>query len=124
MKIPLKRALLSVLVLPGLGQYRNGQKIKGIVFFVFVVIIVTGYLTQIAFLFSDYFASIISLSDPASMVNPKETVKTFHYGLIKSTAFWGIAGLIVWISSGVDAYMVAIRLYGDVEKEEIKAKKS
>lgn len=122
MNLAWKRALLSGLVLPGLGQYQNGQKIKGIIYFALVFIVVVGYVSQIGFLFSDYMQSILSLSDPASTVYPKEAVKTFFYGLLKCTAFWGIIGLIVWVSSGIDAHRVAIRKYGNVDESEIKHK--
>lgn len=107
MKAPLRRALLSGLVLPGLGQWGNGQRIKGASFILAALIVVGGLLYQAFDLFLKYFQAIGQLSSPQAMIDPMQVYKTFVIGILHVFALWTALGLVVWTSSALDAYFTA-----------------
>ena len=107
MKTPMKRAALSVVVLPGVGQYQNGQKAKALFFALAALIIVVGLVFQIFQIFSDYMRFLSQLAEPDFVTTPMEALKGFWMQLLKLFLLWGTAGIVVWTAAGVDAYRTA-----------------
>jgi hypothetical protein len=121
MNLPIKRALLSGLIYPGIGQFANKQRAKGFIFSAVATFVVAGLLWQFGMLFIGYFKAIGSLADPTLMVSPMATIKTFWTGLFRVLAFWGGLGAIVWVGSAVDAYYIAKMKYGDIDSTDLKS---
>lgn len=120
MKKATKRALMSLLVLPGLGQIQNGQKIKGIVFMVVVIGLLAGFCVNIYDVMKVYFDSLLNFTSPESMQSSMEVMKNFLGGMSKAMMVWIFPALIIWAGSGIDAYFCAKKIYGKDEGAENK----
>ena len=118
MKLAVKRALLSAVIYPGLGQIKNGQKIKGVIFMVVATALVVALLYKFGVMMGDYFRTIQSFADPAGDFSLQRSIFTFWGRMLKVFAFFLFMGLIVWGAAGLDAYLSAKRKWGDVDDEE------
>lgn len=72
MKIHVKAALLSALVLPGLGQLYKGEKVKGVI----LIIIVNIFILAALYMILKYLAPLI-LS--AQMKGESDTIKILEH---------------------------------------------
>ena len=117
MKTPLKRALYSALILPGLGQWNNQQKIKGLLFMGAAIFVVGGLLWQFAGFFSEYFKAIGQLANPEFIEPPTQALKNVLLKMLTAMAFWTALAVVIWTASGLDAYYTARRMT-DGEREE------
>ena len=120
MKLPIKRALLSGIVIPGLGQFKNGDKLKGAIYLLASLLVVAGFLYKIAFIFSDYFQAMASFADPAFNASPNIQISVFFKNLMRTFLVWGAAGFLVWGASAADAYYSAKRKFGNIEENDLK----
>jgi len=101
MKQKFLAALLSALVVPGLGQIINHQIKKGIIFMVIVFILLIAGTVQLAILLS---ASIRG----GQVLNPLDTLSVLqHLRYQDLSALWIIVSIfgIVWLYSLVDAFL-------------------
>jgi hypothetical protein len=112
MKKSIKHALFSGLLLPGLGQLKNGDKIKAFVFFFLVIVIVGGFTYSIGTVMSSYFKALLNIE---TMGDTRSILGTYLTAVMKSFVYWGLAGSLVWGISALDAYLVANRKWGDKE---------
>ncbi len=120
MKLPIKRAILSGVIIPGLGQFKNGDKLKGAIYLLAALLVVAGLLTKTGYIFSDYFKAVAAYADPMTASSPAVEVKTFLGNLMKTFLVWGLAGLLVWGASAGDAYFSAKRKYGDIDERKLR----
>jgi hypothetical protein len=112
MKKSIKHALYSGLLLPGIGQWKNGDKIKAYIFILFVVLIVGGFTYSMVVIMSGYFKALMNLE---GVMDPTAIIRTHLTAIMKSFVYWGLAGAIIWAASGLDAYLVAKKKWGDAE---------
>ena len=106
MKVATRAALLSGLVLPGLGQYYNRQHLKGVVIMAVTVLLVGVMGWRIYFLI--YHALMVpEVLDRLPFSLTPQLIERLHRQAYAQN--WWLLGLIValWLYSIVDAYHAA-----------------
>jgi hypothetical protein len=106
MKVATRAALLSGLILPGLGQYYNHERLKGVVIMTVTVLLVGALGWRIFFLvYHTLWVPEILERFPFSLT--PQLVERLHRQAYARN--WWLLSLIValWLFSIVDAYRVA-----------------
>ena len=101
MKLNVKAALLSALILPGLGQLYKGEKVKGAV----LIIIVNIFLLTAVYMVLKYAAPLIISAGAGGKVDANQIIDRLHHGgpaVRTLLTFFCALWLYGWIDAAVD----------------------
>ena len=107
MRIAVKRALYSGLIIPGWGQMANQQKVKGAIFMFLAIVVLCGFLIHLGVAFIDYAKALGDLADPETFISTQEMMMRFFKQMMYALIIWTPVGLAIWIASAADAYWTA-----------------
>ena len=119
---PVEKSIIYSLVLPGLGQYANGQKAKAIVLMVLGLIIFTGMTVHLVIVLTGYIngymEAVFSIAEnTATIVSPQALIQKLLHQLVIICAIWGAPAVAIWGVATADAYVVAKRKLGESAKK-------
>lgn len=93
--------IYSVAVMPGLGQYRLGYRVRGLVFVVLTLACFVGFVVQFVGPFQAVLMSHLDITGDAAHNAPR---------LLPIVVRWVVLLLIVWVGAGADAYYLSGKL--------------
>lgn len=104
MKINVKAALMSALILPGLGQLYKGEKIKGVI----LIVLVNIFILAAFFMVLKYVGPLLVSAGLNGKIDPNMVLERLHTGgaavRYLLAAFCGL-----WLYSWIDAGLVKPR---------------
>ena len=117
MKKAVAHGLMSGLVLPGMGQIRNGQKTLGVVLAMIALAIFCGSIIHFGFVITDYAKQVGNFADPSYMGNTRAAITMLFKNIMKVLMLWIVPLIGVFVFSGIQAYQYAKKL----EEKEAEA---
>jgi len=101
MKKTVLSPLLSAFVFPGIGQLKNRQYLKGIIF-----ILLTAILLIIIF-YKIYVIILSSVSDSSQIKISEDFISKIEARVYAENGIWILSLIFVWLAGIVDAYLSA-----------------
>jgi hypothetical protein len=120
LKLALKRAFLSAMIYPGLGQFKNGDKLKGWLFVFAATALVFSLLALSAIEITRYFKTVLAFSYPESPMSSLTLIGGFWGQLVGLFGWFLLMGILVWGAAGFEAYYTVKKRWGDIDESDVK----